>query len=72
MAHTRILNAARAYAEQAFPGLSVEVQVFGTPSLGPDDAETHFVTVRAGAEQVLLRVVLAPDGADRVEPLSAD
>jgi hypothetical protein len=71
MADNRVLVAARAYMEQAFPGLPVEVHEFGTPSLGPDDAETHFVTGRAGATQLLLRVVFMPGGDDHVEPLSA-
>lgn len=71
MVENRVLVAARAYMEQAFPGLPVEVLEFGTPSLGPDDAETHFVTGQAGATQLLLRVIFTPAGDDRVEPLSA-
>ena len=71
MVDTRVIAAARTYAEQAFPGLPLEVHEFGTPSLDPDDAETHFVTVRAGATQLLLRVVFTPNGEERVEPLSA-
>jgi hypothetical protein len=71
MVDTRVLAAARTYLEQTLPGLAVEVHEFGTPSLGPDDAETHFVTARAGDTQLLLRVVFTPEGDERVEPLSA-
>jgi hypothetical protein len=67
----RVLAAARAYAQQRFPDLHVEVDEFGTPSLGHDDAETHFVRVQAGSSHVLLRVTLSRDGNDRVEPLTA-
>lgn len=68
---SRVLAAARAFAEREFPNVHFELREFGTPSLGPDNAETHFVVVDGQTVQTLLRVSLHPDGSAIVEPLSA-
>jgi len=68
----RVLEAARAYAEARLPGRPLVATEFGTPSLGLDDSETHFVAVEAPDNHLLVRVTIFPDGRVSACALTAD
>lgn len=68
----RVLEAARAYAEARMPGRPLVATEFGTPSLGLDDSETHFVAVEAPDNRLLVRVTVFPDGRVSACALTAD
>jgi len=67
-----VLESACAYAERRLAGRPLVATEFGTPSLGLDDSETHFVAVEAGGERLLVRVIIFPDGRTSAVALTAD
>ena len=68
---SRIVAAARAFAESVLLGKVLRVKEIGLPSIGPDDSETHFVAIDGEDESFLACVTVAQDGLVTVDYLTA-
>lgn len=68
---SRVVAAARAFAENVLPGKIVRIAEFGLPSVGLDDCATHFVAIEGDETSILACVTIAPNGSVSVDYLTA-